>query len=59
MHIFTANYLLITSESLLFLIPRSYFESDDECLSVWIQIGDKWCPSGVSMGASALQHLHQ
>jgi len=28
-------------------------------LNVWMEIGDKWCPSGVSAGTDTLQYLHQ
>jgi len=28
--------------------------SGGQWLSVWMEIGDKWCPSGISTGTSAL-----
>lgn len=34
------------------LVARLYSESDGQCLDVWMENGDKWCPSGVSTGTS-------
>ena len=36
------------------LVSRSYEECSYQWLTVWVEISDEWCPSGVSNGTSAL-----
>ena len=36
------------------VVVRSYPESGGQWLSVWMEISDEWCPSGVSFGMRAL-----
>ena len=35
-------------------VARLYPESCGQWLDVWMEISDKWCPSGVSIETSAL-----
>lgn len=37
----------------------SDFRSITEQLDVWMEMGDKQCPSGAPAGTSAVQYLHQ
>jgi len=34
-------------------------ESSGQWLRVWMEISDKWCPTGVSAEADTLQYFHQ
>ncbi|KAK4829840.1 LOW QUALITY PROTEIN: hypothetical protein QYF61_006850 [Mycteria americana] len=41
------------------LVGWSHPEGSGQQLNVQMEIGDKWCPSGVRIGTGAVQYLHQ
>jgi len=41
------------------MVVRLHSGSGGQCLSVWMETGDEWCPLVVSTGTYTLQYLSQ